>query len=152
MTTSTNAARLGRSSAAHATHDVWTWVLVALGVGNIANAAWMLGSPAGWFSGLPAAVPDFGPLNEHFVRDIGSAFLTGGVALIWAAFVPRWRVPLVAPVTLFFVLHALAHVFDTTRGLVGPAHWLIDVPGVYLPALIMVALLSVVARARHDSY
>ena len=152
MTTSTNAAQLGRASTAHATRDVWTWVLVALGISNLANAAWMLSSPGGWFSGLPAAVPDFGPLNEHFVRDIGSAFLTCGVALIWAGFVPRWRVPLVAPVTLFFVLHALAHVFDTTRGLVGPAHWLIDVPGVYLPALIMVALLSVVARGRHASY
>jgi len=130
----------------HGERDAWTWVLAVLGLGNVANAAWMLASPGGWFTGLPAAVPDFGPLNEHFVRDIGSAFLTLGVALLWAAFVPRWRVPLVAPVTLFYVLHALAHVFDTTRGLVGAEHWAIDLPGVYLPALVMIALLWIVAR------
>ena len=125
-----------------------TWVLVALGVANVANAAWMLASPAGWYSGLPAAVPDFGPLNEHFVRDIGSAFLTLGVALVWAGFVPQWRVPLVAPVALFYGLHALAHVFDTERGLVGAEHWTIDLPGVYVPALVMAVLLWAVARPR----
>jgi hypothetical protein len=112
----------------------------------------MLATPAGWYSGLPAAVPDFGPLNEHFVRDIGSAFLTLGLSLIWAGFVPRWRVPLVAPVTLFFALHALAHVFDTERGLVGAEHWAIDLPGVYVPALIMAALLWIVSRARPQPY
>ena len=126
--------------------DAWTWILTVFGVGDLANAAWMLAQPVGWFHDLPAAVPDFGPLNEHFVRDIGSAFAVQGVALLWAAFVPRWRVPLVAPVALFAVLHALAHVYDTARGLVGPAHWLIDLPGVYVPALLMTTFLWLLAR------
>lgn len=157
MTTSTNAERLGAAPAVHpgaapAARDAWTWVLVALGLGNIANAAWMLAAPGGWFTGLPAAVPDFGPLNEHFVRDIGSGFLAQGVALLWAAFVPRWRVPLIAPVALFVFMHALAHVYDTTRGLVGPEHWAIDLPGVYVPALIMVALLWIFAHAHNESH
>ena len=130
-----------------ASRDAWTWVLGIAALGNIASAAWMLADPAGWYTGLPAAVPDFGPLNEHFVRDIGAAFLMQGVALLWAAFVPAWRVPLVAPVTLFYVLHALAHVYDTGRGLVGPAHWAIDLPGVYVPAALMLILLALLARA-----
>jgi len=156
MTTSTNAERLGahaaRAGAAPAGRDMMTWVLLVLGIGNVANALWMLATPAGWYSGLPAAVPDFGPLNEHFVRDIGAAFLTLGLSLIWAGFVPRWRVPLVAPVTLFFALHALAHFFDTERGLVGAEHWAIYLPGVYVPALIMAALLWIVSRARPQPY
>ncbi len=131
--------------------DAWTWVLAIAALGNLANAAWMLADPAGWYRGLPAAVPDFGPLNEHFVRDIGAAFLMQGVALLWAAFAPAWRVPLVAPVTLFYVLHALAHVYDTERGLVGPAHWTIDLPGVYVPAILMIVLLALLARAPSET-
>lgn len=127
--------------------DAWTWVLAIAAIGNLANAAWMLADPAGWYTGLPAAVPDFGPLNEHFVRDIGAAFAVQGAALLWAAFTPAWRVPLVAPAVLFYVLHALAHVYDTARGLVGPAHWTIDLPGVYVPAVLMTILLAVLARA-----
>jgi hypothetical protein len=149
MTTlATSSPELSRAlNASVAGRDVWRWILVAAAAGNVLNGAWMLADPSGWYTGIPAAVPDFGPLNEHFVRDIGAAFLVQGAALAWAAFAPRWRVPLVAPVVLFYVLHALAHVYDTARGLVGPAHWAIDFPAVYLPALLMIVLLWLLARA-----
>src|SRR6185295_14229260 len=121
-------------------------VLVLNALGNFANGAWMLADPAGWYRGLPAAVPDFGPLNEHFVRDIGSTFVTLGAALLGAALVPAARVALLAVVTMFYVLHALVHVLDTGRGLVGPAHWTIDFPGVYVPALLFLTLTLVAVR------
>ncbi|MBI3768519.1 MAG: hypothetical protein HY271_08485 [Deltaproteobacteria bacterium] len=143
------AARTGAARAGGA--DAWTWILTVFALGNLANGVWMLAHPTSWFHDLPAAVPDFGPLNEHFVRDIGSAFVVQGVALLWAAFAPTWRVPLVAPVALFAVLHALAHVYDTARGLVGPAHWMIDLPAVYVPALVMMLFLWLLARARRAS-
>ena len=149
MTTSTSTERrLSPALSAAATHgDAWRWILVAAAVSNLVNGAWMLADPPGWYTGIPAAVPDFGPLNEHFVRDIGAAFVVQGVALAWAAFVPAWRLPLVVPVALFYVLHALAHVYDTARGLVGPAHWAIDFPAVYLPAVLMIVLVWLLARA-----
>ena len=59
--------------------DPWTWIFLVSGLGNLANGLWMLADPAHWYATLPAAVPDFGPLNEHFVRDIGSAFTMLGV-------------------------------------------------------------------------
>jgi hypothetical protein len=149
MTTSPHVER--RIGTGTASTDAWTWILAVLALGNLANGVWMLARPIGWFHDLPAGVPDFGPLNEHFVRDIGAAFVVQGAALLWAAFVPAWRVPLVAPVTLFSVMHAAAHVYDTARGLVGPAHWLIDLPAVYLPALAMTVLLWLLARARTQS-
>jgi hypothetical protein len=126
--------------------DAWTIVLGIAALGNLANGAWMLADPVHWYENLPAGVPDFGPLNEHFVRDIGCAFMLLGLALAIAAFRPAWRVAACAAVTVFYALHALVHVVDTVRGLVGPEHWAIDLPGVYLPALAMAAVTWLVAR------
>jgi hypothetical protein len=126
--------------------DSWTIVLGLAALGNLANAAWMLADPVHWYQNLPAAVPDFGPLNEHFVRDIGCAFAVQGLALGAAAFLPRWRVAACGAVALFYVMHAVVHVGDTLRGLVGPEHWRIDLPGVYAPALLMIAVTWLVAR------
>jgi hypothetical protein len=124
----------------------WAAVLGITGLLNLGNAAWMLADPPGWYHGLPAAVPHTGPLNEHFVRDIGAAFAVMGVALLWAAARPAARVPLVTMVTLFYVLHAAIHVLDTLRGLLPASHWSIDFPGVYLPALILVGMTAALVR------
>jgi hypothetical protein len=126
--------------------DAWTIVLGLAGLGNLANGLWMLADPVGWYETFPAGVPDFGPLNEHFVRDIGCVFVLQGLALAVAAFVARWRVAACGAVALFSLLHALVHVVDTLRGLVGPEHWLIDAPGVYGTAVIMVTITYLVAR------
>ena len=126
--------------------DPWTWIFFVSALGNLANGAWMLADPVGWYHELPAAVPDFGPLNEHFVRDIGSAFAMLGVGLLWGAFRPAVRVPVLALVTIFSGLHALVHVYDTARGLVGAEHWGIDFPAVYLPTMLLVVLTVVLVR------
>ena len=73
--------------------DPWFWALGLFGLANLANSAWMLVAPAHWYANLPAAVPDTGPLNLHFVRDIGSTFAVLGAALLAAAVWPRFRVP-----------------------------------------------------------
>lgn len=126
--------------------DAWTWVLGLFGLGNVVNGLWMLLDAPGWFVGIPAAVPDFGPLNEHFVRDVGAAYLTVGVALAWAAFVPAARGLAVGATTVFYGLHALGHVYDTASGRVGPEHWWIDFPAIYLPVLLLVPLWIALAR------
>jgi len=107
---------------------------------NVANGLWMLIAPQGWYHDLPAGVPDTGPLNTHFVRDIGGAFLTIGIAFLVAASRPAMRRPVLAFATLFYVLHAAIHVLDLLTGHVHAGHWLIDLPGVFLPALVMVVL------------
>jgi hypothetical protein len=128
------------------TSDPWTWIFLVSGLGNLLNGLWMLADPAHWYATLPAAVPDFGPLNEHFVRDIGSAFTMLAVGLLWAAFRPGVRVPVLVLVTVFSGLHALVHVFDTSRGLVGPEHWGIDFPAVYLPTIVLIVLTVMLVR------
>ena len=126
--------------------DPWTWIFLVSGFGNLANGVWMLADPAHWYATLPAAVPDFGPLNEHFVRDIGSTFAMLGLALVWGAAQRGVRLPVLVLVTLFNALHALVHVWDTSRGLVGPEHWGIDFPAVYLPTIVLVGLTVALVR------
>jgi hypothetical protein len=126
--------------------DSWRWVFLLFAAGNLVNGVWMLADPGGWYLNLPAAVPDTGPLNPHFVRDIGSAFTMMGVALVWGAFRPALRVVTLGLTTVFYALHALVHVTDTLAGRLPPAHWAIDFPGVYLPAILLVAVLAAVAR------
>lgn len=128
--------------------DPWVWALTVFAAANLLNGAWMLFDPGGWYAGLPAAVPDTGPLNPHFVRDLGGAFAVMGAGLLWAAFRPVLRFPVLAAVALFYALHALIHVTDTLAGRLPSSHWTIDFPGVYLPALLLLALAAVAARGR----
>jgi len=127
--------------------DLLFWTLLALAAGSAANAAWMLFDPGAWYRELPAAVPDTGPYNEHFVRDIGCAFATIALALGWAAWRPRWRVPLVAIAAVFLVAHAALHVFDTLRGFLDADHWALDLPGVYAPAALLAVLAWIAFRS-----
>ncbi|MAE95840.1 MAG: hypothetical protein CL910_14380 [Deltaproteobacteria bacterium] len=130
-----------------ATFDPWGLVLGLFGLGNLANGIWMLVDPVHWFHTLPAGVPDFGPLNEHFIRDIGCIFTLLGSGLVASAFVPSLRVVACGAAAGFSVLHALVHVLDTARGLVGPEHWGMDAPLVYGPAVILCGLTLWLARA-----
>ena len=126
--------------------DGFGWLFLLLGVGTLANALWMLVGPMHWYTDLPAAVPDTGPFNPHFVRDIGCAFLTVGVALVWAAFRVRDRLPLAAISAVFLTAHALLHIYDTATGALDHTHWWLDAGGVYLPALLMIAAVTRLAR------
>jgi hypothetical protein len=86
------------------------------------------------------------------VRDIGIAFVTVTLAFAWAAFEPRWRIPLVVMGTVFLAGHALLHVVDTLRGELDADHWLLDFPGVYLPALVLVPIAVQLLRStRRDT-
>jgi hypothetical protein len=122
------------------------WLLL-LGLLLLGNALWMLADPMQWYADLPAAVPDTGPFNPHFVRDIGCAFVTIGVALVWAALVPARRAALAAIACVFYAAHAVLHVFDTLRGAVELDHVLLDFPGVYLPAILLLGA-ALIARRR----
>ncbi len=128
-----------------------TWTMLVIGIGMIANALWMLAGPMHWYTDLPAAVPDTGPFNPHFVRDIGCAFLASGVALVWAFKSPRFRLPLASIAALFLAAHAILHAYDTLRGALGHAHWLLDLPGVYLPGLLLPWIAFSLAREDREA-
>ena len=116
--------------------SVSTWILLGLGIGGAVNGLFMLFTSEAWFTRITA---DTGPLNVHLVRDVGAAYLTSGLASVWAARVPTWRVPLATSAALFLGLHGLIHVAEVVSGVPPPSHVLSDVPGVYLPALALAA-------------
>jgi hypothetical protein len=125
-------------------------IVLLVGVTTLANALWMLAGPMHWYTDLPAAVPDTGPFNAHFVRDIGCAFLATGTALVWAFVSPRFRLPLVTIAAVFLAAHAGLHAYDTLRGALGHAHWWLDLPGVYLPGILLPWIALRLARDDRD--
>jgi hypothetical protein len=115
-------------------------LLGVIGVGSFANGLWMLATPRVWYDRIPAEVPDFGPFNEHFVRDVGCAYAAAGIVLGWAVLSRTARQPFVAAAAAFYCLHALVHVYDTARAAVEPVHWLLDFPTTYLPAIVLTVI------------
>jgi hypothetical protein len=110
------------------TTEAWTILFALFAAGNLAN------------------VPGTGPLNEHFVRDIGCIFTLIGVTLAVAVFRPRFRLTALLFATGFYLAHALVHVFDQIRGLLPPGQWQFDLGPVYGAALLLVVLSFVLAR------
>jgi hypothetical protein len=108
------------------------------GLGSLVNGLWMLASPAGWYVGIPAAVPDTGPLNTHFVHDIGVVFCVVGLGGIWCARNLERCLPVHWGITLFYVGHALVHVIEILTGWLPGEHWWVDAPLVFLPAVLLV--------------
>jgi hypothetical protein len=91
-------------------------VVLALvfGIALAANGLLMLIDPAAWYALVPG-VAETGPLNMHFVRDIGCAYLVTGAALAGNAVDQRLHSAAVAG-ALFLTLHALVHVRDAVAG------------------------------------
>jgi len=108
-----------------------TWVLGLLAA---ANGVFMLVAPAAWYAIVPG-VPDTGPFNTHFIRDIAAAFLVAGGALVWCARDARAR-PAALGSAAFFTLHALVHLSDAITGRESIYQAVHDLPTVYLGALL----------------
>ncbi len=116
------------------------WFYRLLGIGSLANGMWMLLGPAGWCTGVPAAVTDTGPVNIHFVLDLGVVFIIAGLGATWCARNPDEAGPVHWGLTLFFSGHALVHVAEIVTGRLPAAHWWIDAPLVFLPAVLLLAI------------
>ncbi|MGB5811820.1 MAG: hypothetical protein WBG86_14880 [Polyangiales bacterium] len=125
----------------------WTVVFALFAIGNLANGLWMLANPAHWYINLPANVPGTGPLNEHFVRDIGCIFTLIGLALAVGVFRPRFRLTALLFATAFYAAHSAVHVFDSLRGLLPPDQWRFDLIPVYGATVVLIVLSVMLARS-----
>jgi hypothetical protein len=128
----------------------WAIILGIAGLANTASGLWMLAAPGHWYFNIPAGVPDTGPMNEHFIRDIGCVFLVMGLALLAGAAKPTVRLAALVMVTAWHVMHSMVHVADTFAGRLEPAHWLIDTPGVYGPTVLLLVLTVLWARTAQE--
>jgi len=105
-----------------------------VGLASALNGAAMLIVPELWYRLVPGVV-DTGPLNGHFVRDIGCAYLTAGGALLWFCFDRRARPAALAGAT-FLMLHALVHLWDWAADRQSLRQLLIEAPAVLVPGLL----------------
>ena len=115
---------------------ILTFIVAAMVVGN---GVFMFFDPSAWYGAVPG-VPDTGPLNHHFVRDIGIAFITAGAALAWSELGAGWRASALA--ALFIGGHSALHIGET---ILGHHHDVLlnEIVAVHLPAVLAV-MISVV--------
>lgn len=112
---------------------------VLLGIGALANGAYMLVSPVGWYFAVPG-VTTTGPFNQHFIRDIGIIFLFLGAAFLIGAARRGYRVVLWGGAALWLSCHALFHFWEVAVGICGASALARDFPAVTLPALLALGL------------
>ena len=101
----------------------------------LANGLFMLVSPEAWYWSIPG-VPDRGPFNQHFIRDIGIAYSLIAIGFAAGINFIQQRVALWAAGTAWLAGHALFHFWEVAVGLCGPESLLQDIAGVTLPAII----------------
>ena len=112
------------------------WVLpVLLGLNGVA----MLVAPGPWYEAVPG-VTGTGPFNSHFIRDIGAAYLACAAGLGWWAARRTGPAGAVLPVAVFLGLHMLVHLIEALVGHHAVSDIGRDFVGVYLPALIAIAI------------
>jgi hypothetical protein len=112
---------------------------VLLGVVLLANGIFMLASPERWYV-VVARGTSTGPVNHHFLRDIGLIFVFMGGAFLVGVLRPQWRVPLWAAAAIWLCGHALFHFWEVAVGICEPSVIARDFPAVTLPAIIAVLL------------
>jgi hypothetical protein len=117
-----------------------------LGGGLAINGAVMVARPLPWYDAVPG-VPLTGAFNPHFVRDIGTAYAVVAIGLLWFAWRPRQGWPALVCAAAFLTLHAAIHVGDASCSGSFLTDLARDFTGVFLPALITLAI-AVVARPR----
>ena len=121
-----------------------------MGAVNIGNGFWMLFFAENWYFNLPAGIEDTGPLNTHFVHDIGLVYCIVGIGAFYCSTrINNCRAVHIG-VLLFIVGHALIHVVEISIGLLPPSHWMIDFPLLFVPALLILAITPSVLKIQTE--
>ena len=117
-----------------------------IGLAYVVNGVGMVVDPELWYAAIPG-VPEAGPMNSHFIRDIGFIYLLSGAAFGFASLKPAHLAIACAIGGAWPAAHALFHVIEWLQHGLQPGRVLIaESCGVILPA----ALGLVIAwRARH---
>lgn len=110
-----------------------------MGLTSLANGAWMMAHAWSWFTFLPG-VMDTGAVNAHFIHDVGIVYAIAGGGFIWCARNLAAARPVFIGITLFYAGHALGHVAEILAGQLPARHWWVDLPLVFAPAIILVAI------------
>jgi len=119
---------------------VVTGIAILLGLVTLANGVFMTVAPESWYWLVPG-VPDRGPFNQHFVRDIGINYMLIGAAFNYGAMYEKHRLLLWLMPTAWLVGHAIFHVWEVLVGICEPESLIVDFGGVTVPALLAMGLI-----------
>lgn len=115
------------------------FIIWVFGLALAANGLFMLAVPAPWYALVPG-VADTGPLNVHFICDIGAAYLVAGGGVI--AFLRDRRArPAALAACAFLTLHALVHLGEAAAGRESLLQLARDLPLVIVPGPLLFLLL-----------
>ncbi len=84
-------------------------LLGAIAIAHIVNGAFMIIWPEDWFEAVPGVSED-GPLNVHFVIDVGFSYLASGVGLLIGTWPGERRAIFAVAGATWPALHAAFHV------------------------------------------
>jgi hypothetical protein len=115
---------------------------------TLLNGAFMLVDPFGWYQTVET-VKFTGPPNQHFIRDIGLAYLASGAMLAYAFAYPqgRWMAALAS--SLWLAMHGVLHIWEVLKGICAPDVFWKDAPAVLgAPLLVWIALAILFTRQR----
>ena len=87
-----------------------------------------------------------GPLNLHFLTDVGAAYITAGAALLLGAYIAKWRVPFAISALMFLGLHSLIHVTEIVSGQLSGQQALSDAATVILPTIFVALMIYVTLK------
>src|SRR5881398_3514893 len=85
-------------------------ILLLLGVFHLVNGLWMVVSPHGWYAGIPG-VSMTGPSNDHFIADIGLAFIASGIGMVMGFAARTINAAFALAGSVWPMLHALLHIW-----------------------------------------
>jgi len=124
------------------------WIMAAL---DLVNGIEMFFVPNAWFFKLVPGVPETGPYNMHLVMDGGTFFLAVGVGLVAAAMNPRRNAIAVAVAAVAGVMHSALHLYSHAAGLLSTEHLMTEVVGIYIPAILLIAITAILYSQSHES-
>lgn len=128
-------------------NHVVTGIALSLGLIALGNGVFMTVAPEPWYWLVPG-VPDRGPFNQHFIRDIGMNYMLIGAAFIYGAVYVKHRWLLWLLPTAWLVCHAIFHVWEVIVGICEPQALIVDFGGVTLPALLGLWLIAASYRTK----
>jgi len=126
----------------------WIKILLwLLGATSLINGIAMFFAPSAWFFRLVPGVPETGPFNAHLVADSGTFFIAVGVGLLIAGSDPRRHIAVVIVAAIANLFHSILHIYSHEAGLLSLEHLGIEVFGIYLPTLLLIALAIFLMRS-----
>jgi hypothetical protein len=109
--------------------------LALLAVSQLVLAVWQVADPGSFHDELG----NFGPRNDHYLRDIATWEAALAVAALVAIREARWRLPVLTLAALQFTLHTINHIADAGKA-AGSTNGAFDAVSLGIGALLLAAL------------